>query len=121
VKIPFDFVLEKLQRLEPQVKPMFGCYAIYVRSKIVLILRKKETTQEDNGVWVATTLAHHASLKKDFPSLRRIGVFGTERSGWQILPLDADDFEESVMHICDLILKNDLRIGKIPKVKKRNK
>jgi hypothetical protein len=118
MKIPFDFVLEKLERLEPQVKPMFGCHAIYVKNKIVLILRKKETAQEDNGVWVATTPAHHASLKKIFPSLRGIGVFDTEKSGWQILPLDADDFEESVMLACDLILKNDLRIGKIPKAKK---
>jgi hypothetical protein len=119
MKIPFDFVLEKLERLEPSVKPMFGCHAVYVKEKIVLILRRKETPHEDNGVWVATTSEHHASLKKDFPSLRGIGVFGTEKSGWQILPMEADDFEESVMKACELILKNDQRIGKIPKSKKK--
>jgi hypothetical protein len=116
--IPFQFVLEKLNRIDPIVKPMFGCHAVYVREKIVLILRQKENAESDNGVWIATSHEHHASLKKDFPSLRSIQVFG-ENGGWQIIPEDADDFEESVFRVCELILKNDPRLGKIPKAKKK--
>lgn len=117
--IPFDFVLEQLERLNPRVNPMFGCHAVYAKDKIVLILRKKETGDPDNGVWIATTPEHHASLKKDFPSMRSIRLFGAKETSWQILPADADDFEESVMKACEFILRQDPRIGKIPKEKKK--
>lgn len=100
---------------------MFGCHAIYVANKIVLILRNKENDKQDNGVWLATTLEHHESLKKILPSMQSIHLFGDGVSGWQNIPSGADDFEESVMTVCDMILKNDHRIGKIPKVKRRKK
>jgi hypothetical protein len=37
------------------------------------------------------------------------------------LPASAADFEESVVSVCQLILKNDVRIGKVPKKKKPKK
>jgi hypothetical protein len=117
--IPFEFVLEQLLPADPLVKPMFGCHAVYVRGKIVLILRKKEEHTNDNGVWIATTADHHASLKKEFPSMRSITVFGGGETGWQLLPETEDDFEECVFKACSLILKGDTRIGKIPKPKKK--
>jgi hypothetical protein len=113
--VAFDFVLEELFSIEPTVRPMFGCHAIYVRGKIVLMLRNKETYQYDNGVWIATTRDHHASLRKDFPAMRTIRLFGGLESEWQNLPADSDDFEADVMKVCQLILKADARIGKIPK------
>lgn len=116
--IAFEFVLEQLYSANPVTKPMFGCHAVYVGNKIVLILRKKEVNEIDNGVWIATTREHHRSLHKDFPSMRSIAVFGTE-GGWQNLPEDAPDFEEAVISICGLILKGDQRIGKIPKPRKK--
>ena len=97
---------------------MFGCHAIYVREKIVLILRKKENDLHDSGVWLATTPDHHKSLKEKFPSMRPVGIFGAT-SSWQNIPMEADDFEESVLTACEMILKNDPRIGKVPKPKKR--
>ena len=112
--IPFDFVLEKLGTRSPSVKPMFGCHAVYVRHKIVVILRKKGTNDPDNGGWIATTAEHHNSLKREFPSMRSIALFGKKESAWQVLPEDADDFEESVFNACELILKGDQRIGKVP-------
>lgn len=115
--VPFNFAIENLFALDPIIKSMFGAYAIYVGNKIVLILRDKK--DEDSGVWIATTSEHHASLKKDFPSMRSIKVFGPGESGWQVLPMDADDFESSVNQVCDLIIKGDKRIGKIPKPKKK--
>jgi len=34
---------------------------------------------------------------------------------WQNIPIDEDDFEELVLKACGLILKGDVRIGKVPK------
>jgi hypothetical protein len=115
--IPFNFVLDNLFAAEPIVKSMFGACAIYTGNKIVLILRDKN--DEDSGVWIATTPEHHASLKKDFPNMRSIKIFGSGVSSWQVLPIEADDFETSVNCACDFILKGDIRIGKIPKPKKK--
>lgn len=116
--IAFDFVLEELYTLAPVVRPMFGCHAIYVNDRIVLILRKKEDFENDNGVWVATTYDHHESLRKVLSSMRTISLFGDAESGWQNLPADDDHFEEDVMKACKLILKGDPRIGKIPRPRK---
>lgn len=111
--IPFSFVLENLYSANPLVKPMFGCHSVYVGNKIMLALRDKN--DEDSGVWIGTTKEHHESLKNDFPKMRSIKLFGPGTSGWQLLAKDSDDFETSVNHLCTLILRNDPRIGKIPK------
>jgi hypothetical protein len=117
-KIPFDFVLNELFELTPITRPMFGCTAVYVGQKIVLILREKSDHPRDNGVWLATTLEHHLDLKKDFPSMRSIEVFGEGPTGWQNLPSDSPSFEEDVIRACEFIKSKDPRIGKIPKKKK---
>jgi hypothetical protein len=116
-RIPFDFVLEQLEPLNPVVRPMFGCEAIYVGEKIVLILRLKEGSVADNGIWLATTVEHHESLRGLFPTLRSIEIFGQGVTGWQVLPSSAIDFEESAIRVCELIAKGDERIGKVPKQK----
>lgn len=115
--IPFSFAIENLFSREPIVKQMFGCHSIYIDGKIVLCLRDKD--DEDSGVWIGTSKDHHASLKKEFPSMRSIRIFGPGTSGWQVISKDADDFETSVNRLCELILKDDPRIGKIPKPKKK--
>ena len=112
---PHQFVLDALESFSPETRPMFGCLAVYVADKIVLILRDRPTSPADNGVWLATTVEHHASLKREFPSMRSIGVLGKEITGWQVLPADSPDFEESATHACELVLAKDPRIGKIPK------
>ncbi|WP_333818872.1 hypothetical protein [Ohtaekwangia sp.] len=119
--IPFDFVLEQLFAAEPVVKPMFGCYAVYVRDKIVLILRNRDDFTDDNGVWIATAPEHHESLKPDFPSMRSVKLLGGRITAWQNLPYDSADFEESVIKACSYILGGDQRIGKIPKPRKKRK
>lgn len=119
--IPFEFVLEMLEDASPHTKPMFGCHAIYIGNKIVLILRDRESSPADNGIWLATTGEHHASLQKEFPNMRSIEVFGPGPTGWQVLPVESDDFEEAATRACELVLKGDPRIGKIPKVKLKKK
>lgn len=118
--VPFEFVLDELADLNPYTKPMFGCEAVYIEEKIVLILRRRDSHLEDNGVWVATTAEHHQSLKRSLPSLRSIAVFGPGPTGWQVLPEDSDDFEESVLKACELIRRADPRIGKTPKSRLRS-
>jgi hypothetical protein len=117
--VPHEFVLEALDSLSPRTNPMFGCLAVYVKEKIVLILRDKPNHAADNGVWLATAHEHHASLREEFPNMRSIQVLGNKVTGWQILPVDAPDFEEAAMRACELILARDPRIGKIPRPKKR--
>jgi hypothetical protein len=51
--------------------------------------------------------------------MRSIQVFGTSVTGWQILPADAPDFEESALRACELIAAKDPRIGKVPKSRRR--
>jgi len=113
-KIPYEFVLDALAGLSPWTRPMFGCLAVYMGDKIVLILREKPGSSSDNGVWLATTVEHHESLKRDFPNMRSIEVLGKEVTGWQVLPANAPDFEEAAMRACELVIAGDPRIGKIP-------
>lgn len=118
-KIPFEFVLEELDRIHPRVRPMFGCYAIYIGEKLVLILRQRKDYTDDNGVWLAIPHEHRESLRKEFPCMRSVRLLGKVETVWQNIPVDKDDFEELVLKACELIRKGDVRIGKIPKQKKK--
>ncbi|XYI03572.1 hypothetical protein ACMHYB_28935 [Sorangium sp. So ce1128] len=112
--VPHEFVLEALAPLGPETRPMFGCVAVYVEDKIVLVLRDKPAPALDNGVWLATSAEHHAALRPEFPSMRSIEVLGSGVTGWQVLPADAPDFEEAALRACALIRAGDPRIGKVP-------
>jgi hypothetical protein len=121
--VPFAFVLDALASLSPGLsiwtRPFFGCLAVYVGDQIVLILREKQTG--DDGVWLATTEAHHESLRREFPNMRSIGVFGRDVTHWQLLPVDAPDFEEAALRACELIVARDPRIGKVPKSRSKGR
>jgi hypothetical protein len=114
-EVPHEFVLDALAPLSPVTRPMFGCLAVYLEEKIVLILRDKPPSPADNGVWIATTVEHHETLRREFPQMRLIQVLGKATTGWQVLRADAPDFEEAALHACALIRAGDERIGKIPK------
>jgi hypothetical protein len=116
--LPHEFVLEAIAALSPRTNPMFGCLAVYVEEKIVLILRDKKDQTADNGVWLATTEEHHESLRRELPNMRSIAMFGKKVTGWQVLPADSVNFEKAAMRACELILAGDPRIGKIPKERK---
>ena len=112
--VPHEFVLDAIAPLLPRTRPMFGCLAVYVEDKIVLILRDKRDKAADNGVWLATTEEHHEGLRREFPNMRSIQVLGKDVTGWQNLPADAPDFEEAVLRACELVVARDPRIGKVP-------
>jgi len=111
--VEFPFVLELLHPLKFTIKKMFGCTALYRGEKIVLIFRLKLDYADDNGVWIATVPEHHASLQKDFPSMRSIRLFGKGPTTWQVLPLEDLEFEASVERLCELVKSADPRIGKV--------
>jgi hypothetical protein len=113
-RLPHQFVVEALEPLSPVTKPMFGCLAVYVKEKIMLILRDRQDHLADNGVWLATSEEHHASLRREFPHMRSIEMFGTPVTSWQVLPAEASDFEEAAMHACELVIARDPRIGRVP-------
>lgn len=113
--VPYAFVLDALEALAPQTRPFFGCLAVYVGPRIVLILREKSGGTADDGVWLATTGEHHESLRREFPNMRSIALFATDVTHWQLLPAAAPDFEETALRACELIVAGDPRIGKVPK------
>lgn len=114
-QIPFEFVLEALEPLNPHTKPMFGWIGVYTGNKILFILADGHRGGNDRGVWVATAVEHHESLRKELPSLRSLIKFGPGPTAWQVLPADGADFEDEVLRACDLVRIGDPRIGKVPK------
>ena len=119
--VPHEFVLDALSQLAPRTNPMFGCLAVYVGPKIVLVLRSKGDGIGIDGVWLATTVDHHESLRMEFPHMRSIHVLGKGVTGWQMLAEDAPDFEESALRACGLILARDPRIGEIARGQRRKR
>jgi hypothetical protein len=117
--VPHEFVLDAVAALSPRTRSMFGCLAIYVEEKIVLILRDKSGETADNGVWLATTEQHHESLRCEFPNMRSIQIFRNKVTGWQVLPADAPDFEEAALRACEFIVARDPRIGKVSGARRR--
>src|SRR5690349_11410071 len=87
--VPHSFALDALASLAPHTRSMFGCLAVYLEDKIVLILRDRQDWPADNGVWLATMAEHHESLRREFPTMRSIQLFGKEVTHWQVLPADA--------------------------------
>ena len=114
--IPFKFVFDYLEPLDVTVKPMFGMFAVYVGEKIMLVLRKRKSEENKNGVWIACSNDDDVSLRAEFPSLRSIPGLTNKSSEteWQYFPDDADDFETSVIRICELIVQRDSRIRRVP-------
>jgi len=118
---PHEFVLESLASLSPTTRPMFGCLAVYVGERIVLILRERQDYPADNGVWLATSAEHHDSLRRLIPSLRSIELFGRSVTHWQVIPSHAEDFERAALTACALVVAGDPRIGKVPKRRLKSK
>lgn len=120
-KIPFDFILDELFALDPVVKPMFGCHAIYIGEKIMMIMRDKIDHEDANGVWIATSYEHQPSLKKEFPALISVAILTVpgRETEWQMIHKEDDNFESYVLKICSYINKGDPRFGKVPKAKRK--
>ena len=96
-------------------KKMFGCLAYYLSGKLVLVLGDKDDPW--NGVLVPTDFIHQESLIHDLPNLIKHPILGK----WLYLAESTPEFEDDAVMIAKLILKNDSRIGVVPKPKKKKK
>ncbi len=113
-RVPYEFVLDAIAEARPTTRAMFGALAVYVGEKIVFLLRDRLDDPQANGVWVAIPTEFQESLYAEFPNARAVRIMGKDISGWRLLAVDADDFETSALYACELIVRNDPRIGKVP-------
>ena len=114
---PYPFLLEALDPLKPEVRPMFSGFAVYVGEKIVLMLRDSPKHPEDNGVWLVFSEKADLTdpgIRENFPSLRLIRLLGGKIAHWRLIPADSPSFESEALHVCELLLKHDMRLGRIP-------
>ncbi|HSY35222.1 MAG TPA: hypothetical protein VK814_05680 [Acidobacteriaceae bacterium] len=117
-KPPYPFLLDALAPLSPEVRRMFSGFAIYSRNLLILMLRDRPTSTRDNGLWLVLsedTPSHDHTLKRDCPSLRRIELLEGQIAHWLLIPSDSPSFETESLHACDLLLRRDPRLGRIPK------
>ena len=117
-RLPQEFVLDAVAEVCPTTRAMFGALAVYVGEKIVFLLRDRPTDPQANGVWLAIPTEFQENLHADFPNAGPVRIMGKEISGWRLLAVDAEDFEASALHACELVVRNDPRIGKVP-IRKR--
>ena len=120
---PYAFLLEALDPLAPEVRPMFSGYAVYVQNKILFMLRDSPKQPQDNGLWVVfadTTQASLApnSLRLSFPSIRPIHMLDGKIPHWLLIPADSPRFEQDSLLACDFALARDPRLGRIPDSRK---
>jgi hypothetical protein len=119
--IPYPFILDALSALEPETRRIFSGFGVYIGDKIVLMLRDRPKYPEDNGLWLVfseTANPTDPTLRRDFPSLRPIGLLGGKIGHWQLIPASSPTFESEALHACDLLLKRDSRFGRIPESRK---
>jgi hypothetical protein len=107
---PLLWVVESLME-EPSYmeKPMFGCLALYLHGKLMLVLASGE--EPWNGLLVPTEHQFHPALLKEFSDIIQHPVL----KKWLYLPEATEDFESSAADIVDAIRMNDERFGVEPK------
>jgi hypothetical protein len=117
-KAPHGFVLETLMPMSPEVRRMFSGFAVYVGDLLICMLRDSPKSPQDNGVWLVLSEGTNPAdrgLRREFPSLRSIELLGNKIGHWLLIPSDGPEFEAEAMHACELLLRRDSRIGRIPK------
>jgi hypothetical protein len=96
---------------------MFSGYAVYIGDLLVLMLRDHAKSVRDNGVWLVlseTTNPEDKTLRRELPSLRRIELLQSKIGHWLVIPSDGPDFETEALHACELLLRRDPRLGRVP-------
>lgn len=104
--------------LNPEVRRMFSGFAVYLGNRLVLMLLDSPKHPRDNGVWLVLsegTDPKDPALRHEFPSLRCIELLGGAIGHWLVIPSDSSGFETEALYACDLLLRHDPRLGRIPK------
>ena len=82
------------------------------------MLRDHAKSPQDNGVWLVLsegTSPTDPKLRREFPSLRKIELLGDKIGHWLLIPSDSPNFEIEALHACELMLRGDPRVGRVPK------
>jgi hypothetical protein len=117
-KPPHAFVLDAIMPLNPEVRRMFSGFAVYLGDRIVCMLRDHPKSPQDNGVWLVLSDSadpKDPELRREFPSIRSIELLRNKIGHWLLIPSDSPSFEAEALHACDLLLRHDPRLGRIPK------
>ncbi len=120
-KPPHAFVLDALAPLHPEVRRMFSGFAVYIGDRIVCMLRDHPKSPRDNGVWLVISDTFNPAdptLRREFPSLRSIELLAGKIGHWLLIPGDGPTFETEALHACELLLRRDPRLGRIPASRK---
>jgi hypothetical protein len=96
-------------------KPMFGCQAVYLFGRLILVLAAKE--EPWNGLLVCTSREFHSTLICEYPGLQPHPILGK----WLYLSQTHDGFDETAQELVLQIVKNDPRIGVEPGVSRRRR
>ena len=118
--IPFQFVLEELRPLRPDVRRMFGFTYVYLDDKLLFSLRDSVKQPGSNGMWLFTTAEHLTTLGNEFPQLSKRYLWRSGKNAWVILASKLEDFEECAFRACELILRGDRRIGRVTRGARAN-
>ena len=94
---------------------MFGCQAVYIFGRLVLVLAAKK--EPWNGLLVCTSREFHSVLIAEYLGLQPHPVLGK----WLYLAEGHESFEEIAQQLVQQIMKNDPRIGVEPAVGRRRR
>jgi len=110
------WVVESLME-EPSYleKSMFGCLAIYLYGRLMLVICSGE--EPWNGLLIATDHEFHDSIRDDFDYVVQHPVL----KKWLYLPEASEDFESGSSEIVEAIRIGDQRFGVEPKERKSRK
>ena len=93
-------------------RSMFGCLAIYLHGRMVLLLSEGE--EPWNGLLIPTEHEHHIPILTEFKDIVQHPVL----KKWLYLPENTEDFESVAYDIVHCIEMNDPRFGVEPKERK---
>jgi hypothetical protein len=110
--IPYNFILQSLYPVRPKVVKMLGGYALYQEKRMLFFLRERNTELEFNGVFVATQPQFYVELQKEIHHSKMEFDLDGSKDSWIFISEDLDDFEDKVKKACELVKKDDVRIGK---------
>ena len=110
--IPYDFILQSLYPVRLKVVKMLGGYGLYQEKRLLFFLRDRDSELEFNGVFVATQPGFYEELQKEIHHSKMEFDFDGSHNSWIFISEDLDDFTEKVNKACELVKKDDLRIGK---------
>jgi hypothetical protein len=107
---PLLWVVESLME-EPSYleKPMFGCLAIYLHGRLMLVLASGE--EPWNGLLIPTEHQFHDAILKEFSDIVQHSVL----KKWLYLPEATEDFETVASDIVEAVRMNEQRFGVEPK------